>query len=161
MKMHTARREQSTAHDVVGKTTGIAICRKGMGMFSTQLNGICLSVLVFAFAFVLNHAAMGQEGGERKYTLAKENIQHARENLPRQIYTEDPKLTRQVHNLYIDCLFDKFWEPALPGLPYKWFSISGADDTSYGKCQLIWDTMFILNAWAPLDDNDLIHDVFR
>jgi putative isomerase len=40
-------------------------------------------------------------------------------------------------------------------------SISGADDTSYGKCQLQWDTMFILNAWAPLDDNELIRDVFR
>ncbi|MFQ6115191.1 MAG: trehalase family glycosidase [bacterium] len=104
---------------------------------------------------------MGQEGAERKYTLAEKNIQHAKENLPRQIYTEDPELTRQVHNLYINCLFDKLWEPALPGLPYKWFSISGADDTSYGKCQLLWDTMFILNAWAPLDDDELIHDVFR
>jgi len=97
----------------------------------------------------------------RIYTLAEKNIQHARENLSEQIYTEDPELTRQVHNLYIDCLFDKLWEPALPGLPYKWFSITGAGDQSYGKCQLQWDPMFVLNAWAPLDDNELIHDVFR
>jgi hypothetical protein len=100
-------------------------------------------------------------GVERTYTLAEKSIQHAKENLPRQIVTEDPKLTRQVHNLYIDCLFDKLWEPALPGLPYRWFSITGADDTSYGKTQLQWDTMFILNAWAPLDDDELVRDVFR
>jgi hypothetical protein len=111
--------------------------------------------------FILGSTATGKDGATRKYTLADENIQHAKENLPRQIATQDPELTRQVHNLYVDCLFDKFWEPALPGLPYKWFSISGADDQSYGKCQLQWDTMFILNAWAPLDDNELIHDVFR
>ena len=103
---------------------------------------------------------MGKEGAKRELTLAKKNIQHAKENLPKQIYTQDPKLTRQTHNLYSDCLFDKLWEPALPGLPYKWFSISGAGQ-SYGKCQLLWDTMFILNAWAPLDDDKLIHDVFR
>jgi hypothetical protein len=89
-------------------------------------------------------------GAERTYTLAEKNIRHAKENLPRQIATQDHKLTEQVHNLYTDCLFDKLWEPALPGLPYKWFSITGADDTGYGKCQLQWDTMFILNAWAPL-----------
>ncbi len=120
-----------------------------------------LLVLIFTCIFIFNNTVMGEEGAKRKYALAEKNIQHAKENLPRQIYTEDPKLTRQIHNLYIDCLFDKFWEPALPGLPYKWFSISGVDDTSYGKCQLQWDTMFILNAWAPLDDNELIHDVFR
>jgi hypothetical protein len=100
-------------------------------------------------------------GAERTYTLAEKNIQHAKENLPRQIVTQDSKFTEQVHNLYTDCLFDKLWEPALPGLPYKWFSITGADDTGYGKCQLQWDTMFILNAWAPLDDDELVRDVFR
>jgi len=118
-------------------------------------------VLVFASLFSFNNTALGQEGAKRKYTLAEKNIQHARESLPGQIYTEDPELTRQVHNLYIDCLFDKLWEPALPGLPYKFFSITGAGDASYAKCQLLWDPMFILNAWAPLDDNQVVHDVFR
>ena len=130
-------------------------------MFNKQLNGKCQLVLIFTGILIINNTAMGKEGAKRKYTLAEKNIQHAKKNLPRQIYTEEDELTRQVHSLYVDCLFDKFWEPALPGLPYKWFSISGADDTSYGKCQLQWDTMFILNAWAPLDDNELIHDVFR
>ncbi|MCP4197956.1 MAG: hypothetical protein GY762_12475 [Proteobacteria bacterium] len=130
-------------------------------MFSKMINGSCQSVLIMACVCALGNTAMSKEEAKRKYTLAKENIQHAKENLPKQIVTGDPALTRQVQNLYIDCLFDKFWEPALPGLPYKWFSISGANDQSYGKCQLQWDTMFILNAWAPLDDNELIHDVFR
>ncbi len=129
--------------------------------FDQQLNGKCQLVLILTCMSILGNTATGKEGAKREYTLAEKNIQHAKENLPRQIVTQDPKLTRQVHNLYVDCLFDKFWEPALPGLPYKWFSISGANDTSYGKCQLMWDTMFILNAWAPLDDNELIHDVFR
>ena len=93
-------------------------------------------LLIFGCIFNLSNTVLGQEGAQRKYTLAEKNIQHARESLPVQIKTEDPELTRQVHNLYIDCLFDKLWEPALPGLPYKWFSITGADDESYGKCQL-------------------------
>jgi neutral trehalase len=117
-------------------------------------------LLALIFACVFN-SARGEERKRRKFTLAEKNIQHAKENLPRQMFTESPKLTTQIHNLYNDCLFDKVWEPALPGLPYKWFSISGARDRAYGKCQLMWDTMFILNAWAPLDDNELIHDVFR
>jgi len=118
-------------------------------------------LLIFGCIFNLNNTALGQEGAKREYTLAEKNIQHAKENLPGQIYTEDPELTRQVHNLYIDCLFDKLWKPALPGLPYRFFSISGAGDESYAKCQLLWDPMFILNAWAPLDDNQVVHDVFR
>ena len=77
------------------------------------------------------------------------------------VSTENPELTKLVHDLYIDCTFDKLWEPALPGLPYRFFSISGAGDTSYAKCQLLWDTMFVLNAWAPLDDDPLACDVFR
>ena len=136
-------------------------CRKDLIMYCKSLNAKCQLVFIFMCIFLFNNTAMSKEEAKRKYTLAEKNIQHAKKNLPKQIYTGDAELTRQVHNLYIDCLFDKFWEPALPGLPYKWFSISGADDTSYGKCQLQWDTMFILNAWAPLDDNELVHDVFR
>ncbi|MCP4313966.1 MAG: hypothetical protein GY790_22145 [Bacteroidetes bacterium] len=117
--------------------------------------------LIFGCLLGFNSTARSQEEVQRKYTLAEKSIQHARESLPGQIYTEDPELTRQVHNLYIDCLFDKLWEPALPGLPYRFFSISGAGDESYAKCQLLWDPMFILNAWAPLNDNQVVHDVFR
>jgi len=118
-------------------------------------------LLIFGCLFSLNNTALGQEGAKRVYTLADKSIQHARENLQGQISTEDTALTRQVHNLYIDCLFDKLWEPALPGLPYRFFSITGAGDKSYGKCQLVWDPMFVLNAWAPLNDNQVVHDVFR
>ena len=105
--------------------------------------------------------APGEEGNTRTYTLAETTIRRAKENLPKQVSTESPELTKLVHDLYIDCTFDKLWEPALPGLPYRFFSISGAGDTSYAKCQLQWDTMFVLNAWAPLDDDPLACDVFR
>jgi hypothetical protein len=118
-------------------------------------------LLIYGFLFSLNNTALGQEVEKRKYTLAEKSINHAKENLPGQISTEDPALTRQVHNLYIDCLFDKLWEPALPGLPYRFFSITGAGDESYAKCQLQWDPMFVLNAWAPLNDDELVRDVFR
>ena len=126
-----------------------------------RVNSLLRGALIIACIFSFNNMALGQEGAKREYTLAEKNIQQAKENLPRQIGTEDPELTRQVHNLYIDCLFDKLWEPALPGLPYKWFSITGANDKSYGKCQFLWDPMFVLNAWAPLDDNEVVHDVFK
>ena len=128
--------------------TGLAYL--GLALPIGTLAGLALPVSTAAAADV-----------ERTYTLAVENIQHAKANLPKQIITQDPKLTEQVHNLYIDCLFDKVWEPALPGLPYKWISITGAGDESYGKTQLQWDTMFVLNAWAPLDDDELVRDVFR
>ena len=101
------------------------------------------------------------EATNDKLTRPEQTILHARENLPKCIDTEDKKLTALAHSLYEKCLFDKLWEPKLPGLPYRWFSISGIDDSSYGKCQLIWDTMFILNAWAPLDDDELMRDVFH
>jgi len=114
-----------------------------------------------SLALALPMGTVGCKDGERTYTLAEKNILHAKENLSKQIVTQDLKLTEQVHNLYTDCLFDKLWEPALPGLPYKWFSITGAGDKSYGKTLLQWDTMFILNAWAPLDDDELVRDVFR
>ena len=95
-----------------------------------RVNSLLRGALIIACIFSFNNMALGQEGAKREYTLAEKNIQQAKENLPRQIGTEDPELTRQVHNLYIDCLFDKLWEPALPGLPYKWFSITGANDKS-------------------------------
>lgn len=105
-------------------------------MLLEQLHGQWQLVLVLTCMYLLNNIAIAEAGPKRKYTLAEGNIQHAKENLPKQVYTGNTKLTRQVHNIYVDCLFDKFWEPSLPGLPYKWFSISGADDQSYGKCQL-------------------------
>jgi len=125
------------------------------------LYGLIRVALFSASIFSLSIRAQGQEGATRKYTLAEKNIQHAKKNLPIQVYTEDPELTKMVHDLYNDCLFDKVWEPALPGLPYKWMSITGAGDKSYGKCQLQWDPMFVLNAWAPLDDNELFRDIFK
>ena len=89
--------------------------------------------------------APGDAKKERTYTLAEETIRHARENLPKQVSTENPELTKQVHDLYRDCTFDKLWEPALPGLPYRFFSISGAGDKSYAKFQCDGETIKSVN----------------
>ena len=126
-----------------------------------SLKLICFGFIILGFLLNPSNILLGQGNGEGKLIPAEKNIKQARVNLPLKIYTEDPELTRQVHRLYVECLFDKLWEPAPPGLPYKWFSISGAADKSYGKVQLLWDPMFILNAWAPLDDKEVAHDVFR
>ena len=47
-------------------------------------------------------AAPGKEVKGRSYTLADKTIQHAKENLPKQVSTESPELTKLVHDLYID-----------------------------------------------------------
>lgn len=95
-----------------------------------------------------------------KLVPAEETLKRAKGNLPKMIQTEDSAFTSFADRLYEKCLFDKLWEPIPPGLPYRWFSITGKDDQGYGKCQLLWDTMFILNAYAALDDDALIRDVF-
>lgn len=53
----------------------------------------------------------------RTYTLADETIRRAKENLPKQVSTESPELTKLVHDLYSDCTFDKLWQSALPVSP--------------------------------------------
>lgn len=45
-------------------------------------------------------AATGEEKKTRSYTLAEKTIQHAKENLPKQISTENQELTKLVHDLY-------------------------------------------------------------
>jgi len=110
-------------------------------------------------------AAGGPTGGVAQVRLrlqpAKEAIGRAQRNLLTNVATEDPAFTAFAQNLLRRTLLDKLWEPNPPGLPYRWVSITGEADDAYGKCQLVWDTMFVLNAYAALDDDVLIRDVFR
>lgn len=119
-----------------------------------------LKPLTFVLVLIAS-AFVGNSQESTKLRPAEETIRRAEENLPKMIQTENQQFTSFVHDLYKKCLFDKLWEPIPPGLPNRWFSITGKDDTGYGKCQLLWDTMFILNAYAPLDDNTLIRSVFE
>ena len=48
-----------------------------------------------SLALTLPIGTVACTGAERTYTLAEENNQHAKKNLPRQIVTQDPKLTEQ------------------------------------------------------------------
>jgi len=71
--------------------------------------------------------AQGEVKKERTYTLAEETVRRARENLPKQVSTESPELTKLVHDLYVDCTFDKLWEPALRVLSAGLHEIVRAD----------------------------------
>jgi len=57
-----------------------------------------------------------QDATSAKLTPPETTIRHARENLPKCIDTEDKKVTDLAHSLYEKCLFDKLWEPKLPGI---------------------------------------------
>ncbi len=48
-------------------------------------------LVIFECLFNLHHTALGQKGANPGYTIAVENIQHAKESLPGQIFTEDPE----------------------------------------------------------------------
>lgn len=97
------------------------------------MNRAIYSLIILGLIFSISNVALGQDGAKRKYTLATKNIHHAKENLPLQVYTEDPELTKQVHNLYIDCLFDKVWE-----------RYNGADGIGIGVKDYCWG----IAAWS-------------
>ncbi|MDO8588019.1 MAG: trehalase family glycosidase [Armatimonadota bacterium] len=78
-----------------------------------------------------------------------------KEKLRRNVRTEDPKLNLLVEKLYNDCVFSKLFDPKPPALPNKWFSPGGGY-----VGQWIWDTMFVLNAYAPAGDDEVIRGVF-
>jgi hypothetical protein len=44
-----------------------------------------------------------------------------------------------------------------PELPHRWFAPGG----SYYLGQWLWDTMFVLRAFAPLDDDAVVRDAFE
>jgi len=125
---------------------------------------LVLSAVLLAARLGLGAAprpARGAAQDRPRLEPAKEAISRAERNLLTNVGTEDPAFTAFAWDLLGRTLLDKLWKPDPPGLPYRWFSITGRDDESYGKCQLLWDTMFVLNAYAALDDDLLIRDVFR
>ena len=72
-----------------------------------SLKLIYFSFIILGFLLNSGNILLGQGNGGIKLTPAEKNIKQAKVNLPKQIYTEDPELTRQVHRLYVECLFDK------------------------------------------------------
>ena len=75
--------------------------------------------------------------------------------LPQQVHTEDAAINAVLENLYRECVVPKLFDPLPPGLPYKWFFPGGIY-----VGQWLWDTMFVVTAYAPLDDDAAIGQVF-
>ena len=73
------------------------------------------------------------------------------------VRTEDPALDALVERIYAQCVTGKLFDPMPPELPHRWFAPGG----SYYLGQWLWDTMFVLLAFAPLDDDALVREVFE
>jgi hypothetical protein len=76
--------------------------------------------------------------------------------LRRLVRTEDERVNALVEKIYRECVYGKLFDPMLPELPYRWFAPGGA----YFTGQWIWDTMFVLIAFAPLDDDAVVREAF-
>ncbi|MCY3021085.1 MAG: trehalase family glycosidase [Planctomycetota bacterium] len=72
------------------------------------------------------------------------------------VETEDAALNSLIGKLYGDCVLSKLFAPQPPALPHKWFSPGGGY-----VGQWVWDTMFVAIAYAPLDDDETIREVFE
>ena len=79
-----------------------------------------------------------------------------KERFAGQIQTEDPKLNAMVESLYDRCVWGALRTPRPPALPNRWFPGGGGY-----VGQWIWDAMFVSTAFAPLDDDQTIRDVFE
>jgi putative isomerase len=73
------------------------------------------------------------------------------------VRTEDPALNALVERVYAQCVTGKLVDPMPPELPHRWFAPGG----SYYLGQWLWDTMFVLRAFAPLDDDAVVRDAFE
>jgi hypothetical protein len=77
------------------------------------------------------------------------------QRLPKQIKVEDPKLQAWIEKLYARCVLGAIRPPRPPALPKQWFTGGGGY-----VGQWVWDAMFVSTAFAPLDDDPTIRDVF-
>jgi hypothetical protein len=74
--------------------------------------------------------AVGVSQAPPKLIPATDTIRRAEGSLTKTIQTEDPTFTAFARNLYQQCLLNKLWEPIPPGLPNRWFSITGQEATA-------------------------------
>jgi hypothetical protein len=109
-------------------------------------------------------AAPPAPGTEGVTTMPEEYRRQAErrvaEYLPRLralVRTEDPALNAFVERVFAECVTGKLFDPLPPELPYRWFAPGGS--TYLG--QWLWDTMFVARAFAPLDDDPVLREVFE
>ena len=77
--------------------------------------------------------------------------------LATRVRTEDPGLDALLARIYRDCVVGKLFDPMPPELPHRWFAPGG----SYYLGQWLWDTMFVVDAFAPLGDDEAVREVFE
>jgi hypothetical protein len=87
---------------------------------------------------------------------AEKRVAEYAPRLPQLVRTEDEGLNALVEKIYRECVYGKLFEPMPPELPYRWFAPGGA----YFTGQWIWDTMFVLIAFAPLNDDAVVREAF-
>jgi glycogen debranching enzyme len=71
------------------------------------------------------------------------------------VYTEDPQLNSIAEKIFSQCIFSKLLDPLPPAMPNKWFSPGGGY-----VGQWVWDTQFVLAAYAPMGEDAIIRGVF-
>lgn len=86
---------------------------------------------------------------------AQENIESEIVKMRELIRTEDPQLNTIAEKIFSQCIFSKLLDPISPALPNKWFSPGG-----WYLGQWIWDTQFVVAAYAPMGADAIIRGVF-
>jgi putative isomerase len=71
------------------------------------------------------------------------------------VRTEDPQINDITEKIFAQCIFSKLFDPLPPGLPNKWFSPGGGY-----VGQWVWDTQFVLAAYAPMGEDAIIRGVY-
>lgn len=121
---------------------------------TTRIGLLAIAIAVLALCGRMPTAAEQGEAGSREQQ-ARERIAEWMPRLPSRVATDDPAVNGIVEGIYRDCIFGKLFDPIPPALPNKWFSPGG---TYVG--QWVWDTMFVLIAFAPLGDDETIRGVW-
>jgi len=86
---------------------------------------------------------------------AQENLAPQMEKMHSLIRTDDPQLNAIADKIFSQCIFSKLLDPIPPAMPHKWFSPGGGY-----VGQWVWDTQFVLAAYAPMGDDSTIRDVY-
>ncbi len=105
-----------------------------------------LKNLILSFCLlVVFHGLNAQE----KYAPEMARMRHL-------VRSENSKLNTIAEQIFSQCIFSKLFDPLPPAMPDKWFSPGGGY-----VGQWIWDTQFVLAAYAPMGEDSIIRGVYR
>lgn len=71
------------------------------------------------------------------------------------VHTENAQINSIAEKIFSQCIFSKLMNPIPPALQNKWFSPGGGY-----VGQWIWDTQFVLAAYAPMGEDAVIRGVY-